>query len=69
MINGGKIILQFNCSSVPIVPVLNKYYKNKTIYLYGGSDGTRKNDAISRDTYFSEVEKWLIAAKWNVMHP
>jgi len=46
-----------------------KYHKNKTIYLYGGSDGTRKNDAISRDTYFSEVEKWLIAAKWNAMHP
>ncbi|MCK9399632.1 MAG: hypothetical protein M0Q51_06510 [Bacteroidales bacterium] len=45
-----------------------KYHKNKTIYLYGGSDGTRKNDAISRDSYFSEVEKWLIAAKWNVIH-
>lgn len=44
-----------------------KHHKNKTIYLFGGSDGTRKNDASSRNSYFSEVEKWLIAAKWTVI--
>lgn len=45
-----------------------KYHKNKTIYLYGGSDGTRRNDAISRDSYFSEVEKWFVSEKWTVIH-
>jgi len=44
-----------------------KFHKCKTVYLYGGSDGTRKNDAISRQSYFSEVEKWLTAANWKVV--
>jgi hypothetical protein len=44
-----------------------KFHKSKTVYLFGGSDGTRKNDAISRDSYFSEVERMLSAAKWNVI--
>jgi hypothetical protein len=44
-----------------------KYHQHRTIYLYGGSDGTRKNDAISRESYFSEVEKWLRQADWNVV--
>ena len=44
-----------------------KHHKNKTICLFGGSDGTRKNDAISRQSYFSEVEKWLTAVNWKVI--
>jgi len=44
-----------------------RYHRNKTVYLYGGSDGTRKNDAISRQSYFSEVEKWMGEAGWTVV--
>jgi hypothetical protein len=43
-----------------------RFHRKRIIYLYGGSDGTRKNDAISRKSYFDNVIKWLKAAKFEV---
>ena len=43
-----------------------KYHPTKRIDLYGGSDGTRRNDAASRQTYFDDVSMQLIRAGWIV---
>ncbi len=43
-----------------------EYHKCKEIYLYGGSDGTKRNDAASRKKYFDDVENWLNKAGWKV---
>ncbi len=55
------------------LPVLVKmfidYYgphRCREIYLYGGSDGNRKNDASSRETYFDQVMDLLGKAGWDV---
>ena len=55
------------------LPVLVKmfadYYKHhtgRTVYLYGGSDGTRKNDAGSRKTYFDDVTAQLTKEGWTI---
>lgn len=40
--------------------------RNKTILLYGGSDGTRRNDAASRKSYFDDVTEQLTRAGWSV---
>ena len=45
------------------------YYRphlNKHVNLYGGSDGTRRNDAASRQTYFDDVSSQLVANGWTV---
>ena len=39
---------------------------SKTLYLYGGSDGTRRNDAASRSSYFDDVREQLTRAGWDV---
>lgn len=41
-----------------------RFHRNRTVYLYGGSDGTRKNDAASRETYFDDVAAQLLKAGW-----
>ena len=43
-----------------------EYHGNKMIFMYGGSDGTRKNDAASRNTYFDDVREQLTKAGWAV---
>ena len=45
------------------------HYKPKLsrhIFLYGGSDGNRRNDAASRDSYFDDVREQLSRAGWQV---
>lgn len=52
-----------------LVKMFIDYYQHhpkRDIFLYGGSDGNRKNDAASRSTYFEDVSKQLSAAGWNV---
>jgi len=44
------------------------HHGEKSVFMYGGSDGNRKNDAASRDTYFDDVRRQLEAAGWDV-HP
>ncbi len=43
-----------------------RHHRNKHVKLYGGSDGTRRNDAASRETYFDDVINQLSAAGWSV---
>ena len=43
-----------------------EYHPKKELYLYGGSDGRRKNDAASRQTYFDDVMDMLTKAGWEV---
>ena len=43
------------------------YYQHKrgrTVFVYGGSDGTRRNDASSRQSYFDDVIDQLSKARW-----
>ena len=42
-----------------------KHHKTKYLYLYGGSDGTRRNDAASRLTYFDDVAEQPAKAGWS----
>ena len=52
-----------------LVRMFIKYYEHhptKFIYLYGGSDGRRKNDAASRQTYFDDVIEMLAKEGWEV---
>ncbi len=52
-----------------VVELFIKYYEHhatRVIYLYGGSDGQRKNDAASRKSYFDDVVDWLTKAGWEV---
>ena len=52
-----------------VVGMFIKYYEHhptKEMYLYGGSDGRRKNDAASRQTYFDDVVEMLSKAGWQV---
>lgn len=41
-----------------------EHHRNKTVFIYGGSDGQRKNDAASRATYFDDVQEQLTKAGW-----
>lgn len=43
-----------------------QYHKDKTIYLYGGSDGMKRNNASSTETYFDVVIAQLRKAGWQV---
>lgn len=43
-----------------------RYKPVKTLYLYGGSDGTRRNDAASRNSYFDDVREQIARAGWEV---
>jgi hypothetical protein len=43
-----------------------KYHKDKTIYLYGGSDGMKKTNASSNESYFDIVINLLVTAGWKV---
>jgi len=52
-----------------VVAMFTKYYEHhptRVIYLYGGSDGRRKNDAASRQTYFDDVIEMLAKEGWEV---
>ena len=42
------------------------HHRNKHINLYGGSDGTRRNDAASKQTYFDHLMDQLVRAGWSV---
>ena len=42
------------------------HHRNKHINIYGGSDGTRRNDASSRQSYFDDVMDQLSKAGWSV---
>jgi len=71
-INRFPIIKNFYVENETL-PVLVKkftdYYAHQTcreVYLYGGSDGNRKNDASSRETYFDQVVGLLSKAKFDV---
>ena len=43
-----------------------QHKQDKTLYLYGGSDGNRRNDAASRNSYFDDVRDQLTKAGWSV---
>ena len=43
-----------------------KHHLNKHVNLYGGSDGIRRNDAASRQSYFDVVMEQLSQAGWSV---
>lgn len=52
-----------------LVTKFTDYYepkRDRTILMYGGSDGTRRNDAASRQSYFDDVTEQLTKAGWNV---
>ncbi len=42
------------------------HHANKRVNVYGGSDGTRRNDAASRQTYFDDVSGQLRSEGWRV---
>jgi len=42
------------------------HHKTKHVNLYGGSDGIRRNDAASRQSYFDNVTEQLSKAGWTV---
>jgi hypothetical protein len=71
-VNQFPIIKNFYVENETLVVLVSKfieYYQHhhgRTIYLYGGSDGTRKNDAGSRKTYFDDVTSQLNKAGWTV---
>jgi hypothetical protein len=43
-----------------------QFHSEKVVHMYGGSDGTRKNDAASRSSYFDDVTTQLTKAGWKV---
>lgn len=43
-----------------------QHHRNKTIYLYGGSDGMKRTNASSHETYFDVVISQLQKAGWIV---
>ena len=66
------IIKNFFVENETLKTVVNKfityyeYHPTKEVYLYGGSDGRRKNDAASRQSYFDDVIEILTKAGWEV---
>lgn len=70
--NEFPVIKNFYVENESLNVVVQKfidYYQHKsakTMYLYGGSDGNRKNDAASRDSYFDDVRRQLKKAGWEV---
>lgn len=70
--NEFPIIKNFFVENETLSVLLNKFieyyqhHKCKTVFLYGGSDGTRKNDAASRMTYFDDVTEQLTRSGWEV---
>lgn len=71
-VNEFPIIKNFYVENETLSILITKfvdYYQahaNRTIFLYGGSDGTRRNDAASRLTYFDDVTDQLTKAGWDV---
>ena len=71
-LNEFPIIKNFYVENETLTVLVAKfidYYKDhssKYISLYGGSDGTRRNDAASRATYFDDVSLQLSKAGWSV---
>jgi len=67
-----RIIRNFFVENETLSVLISKFidhYKPKPsrhIYLYGGSDGNRRNDAASRDSYFDDVREQLTRAGWHV---
>jgi hypothetical protein len=71
-VNEFPIIKNFYVENQTLTVLVRKfidYYEHhvdKTVFLYGGSDGTRRNDAASRQTYFDDVTDQLVKAGWSV---
>jgi hypothetical protein len=52
-----------------LIDQFTTYYapmQEKTVILRGGSDGNKRNDAMSRESYFDVVTKKLISKGWRV---
>ena len=71
-INEFPIIKNFYVENETLKVLIQKfidYYElhpTRSVFVYGGSDGNRKNDAASRDTYFDDVHRQLSQAGWDV---
>ena len=70
--NEFPVIKNFFVENETLTVLVSKfieYYKDKSskaLYLYGGSDGTRRNDAASRSSYFDDVKDQLSKSGWEV---
>jgi hypothetical protein len=70
-INRMPIIKNFYVENETLTVLVQQfidYYQHKrgrTVYVYGGSDGTRRNDASSRQSYFDDVIDQLTKAGWH----
>ena len=71
-VNEFPVIKNFYVENETLTVLINRfleYYRykpDKTLYLYGGSDGTRRNDAASRNSYFDDVREQMTRAGWEV---
>jgi len=71
-VNRMPVIKNFYVENETLTVLVSKfidYYqhkRNKTVFMYGGSDGTRRNDASSRQSYFDDVTDQLTKAGWSV---
>jgi len=71
-LNECRIIRNFYVENETLSALVQKFIdhyqpkQNRFVYLYGGSDGNRKNDAASRDSYFDDVRDQLSKARWDV---
>jgi hypothetical protein len=74
LVNRFPIIKNFYVENETLNTLVDKfisYYDHhgkKEVYMYGGSDGQRRNDAASRLTYFDTVTSLLSAAGWRVIN-
>jgi hypothetical protein len=72
LLNEIRIIRNFYVENEMLSVLVQEFidhYKCKPVlyvYLYGGSDGNRKNDAASRNSYFDDVREQLAKAGWEV---
>ena len=70
--NEFPIIKNFYVENETLTVLVDKFieyyqhHQRKAINIYGGSDGTRRNDASSRQTYFDDVTMQLTKAGWIV---
>jgi hypothetical protein len=71
-VNEFPVIKNFYVENETLIVLVNRfldYYRykpGKVLYLYGGSDGTRRNDAASRSSYFDDVREQMVRAGWVV---
>ena len=71
-VNQFPIIKNFYVENESLKVLIQKFvdyyepHSHKSVFVYGGSDGNRKNDAASRDTYFDDVKRQLSQAGWEV---